>query len=91
MYIGSVSKASGAPAVAGRCQIDRRADGAISDKQAATCLAAEKELTEVPHRLCQFHYLRDLAPLGCSADRQLKKQLKRKVRGLREVERQVAH
>lgn len=65
--------------------------GAISDKQASICLAFEKELPGVPHQLCQFHYLRDMAQPVCDADRKLKKHLKQKVRGLREVERQVAH
>jgi hypothetical protein len=64
--------------------------GLISDKQASICLAFEKELPGVPHQLCQYHYLRDLAKPVCEADRKLKKQLKQKVRGIRDVERQVA-
>jgi hypothetical protein len=63
--------------------------GVISDKQASVCLAVEKELPDAPHQLCQFHYLRDLAQPVCEADRKLKKQLKQKVRGIREVERKV--
>lgn len=65
--------------------------GVISDKQASVCLAIEKELPGVPQQLCQFHYLRDLAQPVCEADRRLKKQLKQKVRGIREVERKIAH
>lgn len=65
--------------------------GVVSDKQASICLAFEEELPALPHQLCQFHYLRDVAQPVCEADRKLKKQLKQKVRGLREVERQVAH
>src|SRR5262245_28928528 len=65
--------------------------GVISDKQSSICLAIEKELPGVPHQLCQYHYLRDVAQPVCEADRKLKKQLKQKVRGIREVERQVAH
>ena len=64
--------------------------GLISDKQSSICLAFEKELPGVPHQLCQYHYLRDLAGPVCEADRKLKKQLKQRVRGIREVERQVA-
>lgn len=64
--------------------------GVISDKQSSICLAFEKELPDVPHQLCQYHYLRDLAKPVCEADRKLKKQLKQKVRGIRDVERQVA-
>jgi len=65
--------------------------GAISDKQSSICLAIEKELPGVPHQLCQYHYLRDVAQPVCEADRKLKKQLKQKVRGIRAVERQVTH
>jgi hypothetical protein len=65
--------------------------GVISDKQSSICLAIEQELPSVPHQLCQYHYLRDVAQPVCEADRKLKKQLKQKVRGIRELERQVAH
>ena len=65
--------------------------GMISDKQSSICLAVEKELPDVPHQLCQYHYLRDMAQPICETDRKLKKQLKQKVRGIRDVERQVAH
>lgn len=65
--------------------------GVISDKQSSVCVAVEKELPGVSHQLCQFHYLRDMAKPVCEADRKLKKQLKQKVRGIREVERKVAH
>lgn len=65
--------------------------GVLSDKQSSICVAVEKELPGVPHQLCQFHYLRDLAKPVCEAARKLKKQLKQKVRGIRAVERQVVH
>jgi len=65
--------------------------GVISDKQASLCLAVGQELPGVPHQLCHFHYLRDVAQPVAEADRKLKKQLKRQVRGIREVERRVAH
>ncbi|MGE0886366.1 MAG: hypothetical protein AB7P14_22755 [Blastocatellales bacterium] len=65
--------------------------GVISDKQSSIRLAVEKELPGVPHQLSQYHYLRDLAQPVCETDRKLKKQLKQKVRGIRDVERQVAH
>jgi hypothetical protein len=63
--------------------------GVISDKQESLCLAVEKELPGVPHQLCHYHYLRDVAQPVCEADRKLKKQLKQQVRGIREVERKV--
>jgi hypothetical protein len=64
--------------------------GVISDKQESICLAIEQRLPEVPHQLCHYHYLRDVAQPISDADRSLKKQLKQRVRGLREVEIKVA-
>lgn len=87
----SSSCAELAPLVAEIKQLGVPILGALSDKQSSICLAFEKELPGVPHQLCQFHYLRDVALPVCEADRTLKKQLKQKVRGLRAVERQVAH
>ncbi len=87
----SSSSAELSPLIAEIKQLGVPILGVISDKQASICLAFEKELPDVPRQLCQFHYLRDLAQPVCDADRKLKKQLKQKVRGLREVERQVAH
>lgn len=63
--------------------------GVVSDKQASLCLAVERVFPAVPHQLCHYHYLRDAAQPLCDADRAFKKQLKQKVRGLRDVERQV--
>jgi hypothetical protein len=53
-------------------------------------LAIERVFPDLPHQLCQYHYLRDAALPLCDADRAFKKQLKQKLRGLRDVERQVA-
>jgi len=41
----------------------------------------------VPHQLCQFHYLREAAKLIFEADRHAKKELKKRVRGVRPIER----
>jgi hypothetical protein len=43
----------------------------------------------VPHQLCHFHYLREAAAPVYEADRHAKVQLKKKVRGIRPIERQV--
>jgi hypothetical protein len=43
----------------------------------------------VPHQLCHFHYLREAAKPVYEADRHTKVQLKRKVRGIRPIERRV--
>jgi hypothetical protein len=46
-------------------------------------------LPEVPHQLCQFHYLREAALPIYEADRHAKKELKKQVRTIRPLERQV--
>jgi hypothetical protein len=43
----------------------------------------------VPHHLCQFHYLREAARPIFEAARHAKKELKKRVRGARAVERSV--
>jgi hypothetical protein len=44
---------------------------------------------DVPHQLCQFHYLREAALPIFEADRHAKKELKKQVRGVRPIERAV--
>ena len=61
--------------------------GVVSDKQDSICLAIERQLPGVPHQLCQYHYLKDLAQPVCEADRRFNKQLKHQVRRLSPVER----
>jgi hypothetical protein len=46
-------------------------------------------LPEVPHQLCHFHYLREAARPIYEADRHAKKELKKRVRGVRPLERQL--
>lgn len=46
-------------------------------------------LPDVPHQLCQFHYLREAAQPIYEADRHAQKELKKRVRGIRGIERQV--
>lgn len=60
--------------------------GVVSDKQESLCLAIERALPGVPHQLCQSHYLRDMAQPVSDADRQLKKNLRIKVRGIKAIE-----
>ncbi len=64
--------------------------GVISDKQESICLAIERQLSGVSHQLCHYHYLKDLAQPVCEADRTLRKELKKKVRQIRPVERAAA-
>jgi hypothetical protein len=63
--------------------------GVISDKQESICLAVHHKLPTVPHQICQYHYLKDVAQPVCEADRHVKKELKKKIRGIRDLERQA--
>jgi len=63
--------------------------GVVSDGQASIRKAVAKALPGVPHQLCHFHYLREAALPIYEADRHAKVQLKKKVRGVRPIERKV--
>ena len=61
--------------------------GVISDGQRSIRKAVARALPGVPHQLCQFHYLREAALPIFAADRHAKKELKKRVRGVRPIER----
>jgi len=61
--------------------------GAISDGQESIRNAVKRALRGVPHQLCHFHYLREAAMPISEADRHAKKELKKRVRGIRKIER----
>jgi hypothetical protein len=61
--------------------------GVVSDGQHAIRKAVGDALPGVPHQLCQFHYLREAAKEVYEADRHAKKELKKRVRGVRPIER----
>lgn len=61
--------------------------GVISDGQDTIRTAVAQELSGVPHQLCHFHYLRQAAKPIYEADRHAKKKLKKRVRGVRPIER----
>src|SRR4051794_4756491 len=63
--------------------------GVISDGQDSIRKAVARALTGVPHQLCHFHYLREAAKPIYEADRHAKKELKKRVRGIRPIERQA--
>jgi hypothetical protein len=63
--------------------------GVISDGQQAIRNAVASALPGVPHQLCHFHYLREAARPIYEADRHAKKELKKRVRGIRVIEREV--
>lgn len=76
--LGQVRDAVGVPVV-----------GAVSDGQQSIRKAIAEALPGVPHQLCQFHYLREAARPIYEADRHAKKELKKKVRQVRGIERSV--
>ncbi|HZY90148.1 MAG TPA: ISNCY family transposase [Gemmataceae bacterium] len=61
--------------------------GVISDGQETIRKAVAQELRGVAHQLCHFHYLREAAKPIYEADRHAKKELKKRVRGVRPIER----
>ena len=63
--------------------------GVISDGQHSIRKAVAKALPGVPYQLCQFHYLREAAKPIYEADRHAKVALKKRVRGVRQIERGV--
>ena len=85
---------STAPDLAGLIDQVRRAlpvpiTGVVSDGQESIRKAVAKALDGVPHQLCHFHYLREAAKPISEADRHAKKELKKRVRGIRPIERTV--
>ena len=58
----------------------------VSDGQESIRKAVAKALDGVPHQLCHFHYLREAAKPISEADRHAKKELKKRVRGIRPIE-----
>ena len=63
--------------------------GVVSDGQHSVRRAVQAALPGVPHQLCHFHYLREAASPIFEADRHAKKELKKRVRGVRPIERAV--
>ena len=63
--------------------------GVVSDGQRSIRNTVASVLPGVPHQLCHFHYLREAARPLYEADRHAKKELKRKLRGVRPIERAV--
>lgn len=60
--------------------------GVISDAQESVRLAVAAVFPDVPHQLCQYHALREATEPLWEADRHLLVQVKKELRGLRDVE-----
>ena len=63
----------------------------LSDKQDAFVKGIALEFPEAPHRYCSNHFLRELAKPTLELDSHAKVQMRKKIRGLRGIERQVLH
>ena len=63
--------------------------GVVSDGQHSIRNAVQTALPGVPHQLCQFPYLREAVLPIYEADRHAKKELKKRVRGVRPLERRL--
>jgi hypothetical protein len=63
--------------------------GVVSDGQHPIRRAVARVFPRAPHQLCQFHYLREAAKEVYEADRHAKKELKKRVRGVRPIEREL--
>ena len=61
----------------------------MSDKQDAFVQGIAAECPKVPHRYCQNHFLRYVAAKVLKADSHAKVEMRKKVRGLRAIERDV--
>lgn len=59
----------------------------ISDAEPAIRAAVREVLPNIPHQLCQFHYLRQASKPIVEADQHAKKELKKSIRGVRPIER----
>jgi hypothetical protein len=64
--------------------------GVVSDGQQSIGKAVAEVFPGVPYQLCQYHYLKQAAGPAWEADRHAKKELKKRVRGIRPLERAVA-
>lgn len=63
--------------------------GFISDGQQSIRLAIEKIAPDIPYQYCQFHYFKDIAKPLVEKDRKLKTNIKKKLRGIRDIERKI--
>jgi len=69
--------------------VDKPVRAWMSDQQAAVVTAMAQEWVGGPHRSCHHHFLRDVAQPVVDMDRQAQGKRRRKVRGLRALERRV--
>ena len=61
----------------------------MTDKQSAFITGIKKEFSNAIHLYCQNHFIRDLAKPMSEIDSKSKVQMRKKVRGLRKLEKEV--
>lgn len=66
-----------------------RVVGVVSDAEDNIRAAVRQVFPKTPHQLCQIHYVKNVAKSLVAEDRQLRKGLKKEVRGLRQIERDI--
>ena len=70
-------------------ELDKSVRGWVSDKQDAFVTTIEAEFPQKPHRYCNNHFLRDLAQGMLEQDSHAKVQMRKKIRGLRQLEKET--
>lgn len=65
--------------------------GIVSDGQNSIRMAMESLLPDVPYQYCQYHYLKDIAKPVVDLDRKLKTDIKKSLRGIRDIEKKLEH
>ncbi len=70
-------------------KIGVKVEGWMSDKQSALVQGVSREFPNATHAYCKNHFLLDLAKKMLEIDSHAKVQMRKKVRGLRTIERQV--
>lgn len=63
--------------------------GLVSDGQQSIRIAMEAMWPNAPYQYCQYHYLKDIAKPVVDVDRKLKTGIKKTLRGIREIEKQI--
>lgn len=63
--------------------------GVISDHQKSIVLAVEQHLPGVPHQVCQFHYLQQIALPAVNEDRHFRRELRKLLRPIRQLEQRA--
>jgi len=70
-------------------QLNKSILGWVSDKQDAFVVVIADECPNIPHRYCSNHFIRDLAEQILENDSHAKVQMRRKIRGLRTIEKEI--